>query len=330
MKRRKQYKLLRGLIDATATQYGLINQTTLFEMSSRLPKKAITARMVYILLLTFADERGICNPSQSELARILNVNRNAIVKAFELLREHGFIVTKESKTNRPSIIQIYSAPGKLILPDLQDHVHVKADDFPSTESGFTTKETQMDDNECIQENTTESSHVDASYSIQEDTSYSIQVNAFNAFMQRDMPEEQELNNGVTPGGEDQHEVDDFDEYSSSKPSFIYYHKEQDIIDIYNGKKEFPLVPLMDDEFSCKQNLYVQNIFSFIREWNSYWGYDSNSHQFTENDVMIIEELFKHFSYDATMQSIQDLAERLEDSPQELSLPLLREHFLSVG
>lgn len=136
MKTEQYNRLLKGRIDSKDGEYGMINRSTLHELSLRIPKRNVTTRMVYILLLTWADDNGVCWPSHSTLARILNVNRDAIVKAFRELRERNFIKTRNSPATKSLKVQIYSVPHKLIFPDKQKMVNIDEDDFPEMEDDF--------------------------------------------------------------------------------------------------------------------------------------------------------------------------------------------------
>lgn len=302
--------LLKGRIDTKDAQFGMINQATLHELSLRIPERNVNARMVYILLLTFADEKGVCWPSQDLLAKILNVQRTTIVQAFKTLREFGFIMTKEVKGTRALKVQTYTVPHKLIFkedtgifeeedlifPDLDQYLSNAVDvknseirrDICSSEQTVTCVPEKTDN--CLPQNNNSLS--DATQTDQ--GTYHV-----------NRPSEHTTPLIYTPPSSVEDLKDD-------KPHFL---SSSEISDIYEHGIPSSLQDIVND--SLRGLLpEVQSLFLYIQQWNSFWGFEGSSLTFSEADVIKAIDLLKYFSYDELMNKIHDIAEWM-DSPSKI-------------
>ena len=63
---------------------------------------SIYEKMVYISLCTYAMDKNNCYPSQSTIAKNLNVSRTMVIKAMQGLEEKGglLIINRKAETNR--------------------------------------------------------------------------------------------------------------------------------------------------------------------------------------------------------------------------------------
>ena len=65
-------------------------------------KYSIYEKMVYISLCTYAMDKNNCYPSQSTIAKNLNVSRTMVIKAMQGLEEKGglLIINRKAESNR--------------------------------------------------------------------------------------------------------------------------------------------------------------------------------------------------------------------------------------
>ena len=63
---------------------------------------SIYEKMVYISLCTYAMDKNNCYPSQSTIAKNLNVSRTMVIKAMQGLEEKGglLIINRKAESNR--------------------------------------------------------------------------------------------------------------------------------------------------------------------------------------------------------------------------------------
>ena len=316
MKTKQKSRLYKGRIDTNDAEFGMINRATLHELSLRIPERNVTARMVYVLLLTYANDKGKCWPSQSTLAKILNVNRDAVVNAYKTLRELGFIKTKKNPATKSLKVQIYSVHHKLIFPDAHSHKQDDVDDFPDTEENFSLPNFDSRDNDkktCMPEHTSKSMDENTGVCMPE-TNSGIPVNTqtkqvtdqTNRPVENTTPPQAHLSVCLNPPLEDS-------KSSRVKPSIPL--DDSDIMDIYEYGKKFPVLDAIEDDFIKEQIPQIQCMFTYIKEWNVYWGFDASELSFTEKDVDKAAELLSFNSYDEIMDDFQYLAEWL-DKPKK--------------
>ena len=65
-------------------------------------KYSIYEKMIYISLCTYAMDKNNCYPSQSTIAKNLNVSRTMVIKAMQGLEEKGglLIINRKAESNR--------------------------------------------------------------------------------------------------------------------------------------------------------------------------------------------------------------------------------------
>ena len=66
------------------------------------PRYNIYEKMVYMSLCTYAMDKNNCYPSQSTIAKNLNVSRTMVIKAMQGLEEKGglLIINRKAESNR--------------------------------------------------------------------------------------------------------------------------------------------------------------------------------------------------------------------------------------
>ncbi|SHJ48024.1 Helix-turn-helix domain-containing protein [Tangfeifania diversioriginum] len=317
MKTTKKNHLYKGKIDKNDAEFAIINRATLHELSLRIPERNVTARMVYILLLTYANKKGVCWPSHSTLAKILNVNRDAVVKAYKTLKELGFIKTKNSPATKSLKVQMYCVPHKLIFNDNKNDEQGDVDDFPDKEEDFTSNisDNPADDKKiCMPEHTSKCMPEDTGACMSE-TNSCVPGNTQTDYVthhvkqpdENTTPPQAHLSVRLNPPLGDSVP-------SGVKPSIPL--NGSDILDIYEYGKKFPVLGVIEDNFIKEQIPEVQCIFIYTMEWNIYWGFDISDMSFSKKDVSMVNELLSFNSYDELMEDIQAYAEWL-GTPEEV-------------
>ena len=96
------------------------------------PQYSIYEKMVYMSLCTYAMDKNNCYPSQSTIAKNLNISRTMVIKAMQGLEEKGglLIINRKAESNRKIsnlyiLSEIYPCSGTFIEESLKDFIQYK-------------------------------------------------------------------------------------------------------------------------------------------------------------------------------------------------------------
>ena len=323
----KKNLLYKGQIDKDDAEWGMINRATLHELSLRIPGKMVIARMVYILLLTYANKEGKCYPKHDTLAKILNVNRPEIVKAYDTLKAHGFIKTKKDKKKKSLLVQIYTVPHKLVFPDAPKSVPTEGDNFPDTEELFSS-------NDNINLKNTESicmlEHTDTCLS-------NTSSDCMSTHTSERMCEDSLIDNGTDQENRpDENTMPPILSYNPPKGNSLLKKikpaipaSSLEIMDYYEYEVKFPALLRIDDDFIREQLPEIQCMFQLIKDWNIYWGFDASEIKFNKKDVTSANKILDYNSFPRSMKIIQELAKEVIKPTKVVGLSYFKNYLLDI-
>lgn len=317
--KKQRYRLHKGRIDPNDAQWGMINQATIHEMSLRIPERNVNARMVYVLLCTFADEKGICWPSQGLLARILDVNRPTIVQAFKTLVDLGFIKTKKVRGTKSLKVQIYSVQHQLKFQEDDIINEVDEDMFPDSEDGFDGADTISDVDvkqvTCSLGQTDKSlSHHTDSCKFDNSISSSEQTQTYQVTNQLNRPIEE-----TTPPTK----VDPPEGDLGLKEELPKFLTSSELLQSPNGGVLMPGPSDNASDLVWSQPFTIQHLFFLIRSLNLHWGFDVSDFYLTERDVLDMTDALNTYTYDVLMDNIQGIAMKIKQPTAKLYFSYFR-------
>jgi hypothetical protein len=259
--------------------------------------------MVYMLLLTYADEKGQCWPSHDTLAKILNVQRLTIVKSFETLRDHGFILTKNVVETKPLTVQLYTVPHKLIFPKTPEQETSEVDDFPVSEifnypPNLVSSKPMPEHTNSMLEHTSNNSS-ENSNEVLEHTQIDHGIDPLN------IPVEQTTPPITSPPGTSYNPPSVIPANTKETPTFLTGFE---ISEIYEFGKNFTCLEDIEDDFVKEQLPEIKCLFLLVQDWNKLWGFDLS---FTDSDVDKANDLLDSFPYDELINKFNDIAEWFE-------------------
>ena len=96
------------------------------------PHYSIYDNMVYMSFCLYAMDKNNCYPSQSTIAKNLNISRTMVIKAMQGLEEKGglLIINRKAESNRKIsnlyiLSEIYPCSGTFIEESLKDFIQYK-------------------------------------------------------------------------------------------------------------------------------------------------------------------------------------------------------------